>query len=377
MSPVFRRYKGQRIKHGSKDYHKGTWYAEGTVDGQYYKESLKHRAKTREDAQREEDKIISRIRGGEYEFHKDKTTFEDYVREYYEPRIRRENATWENNKKFQLERLTAFFGHYKLKAITPQLCEQYLEHRQRQKVNCQDCRHGRHGKAECSAPFIAPSTVNRDLVTLRHLFNQARDVDRKIKYSPMDGIKNLTEPPSRNRILTTNEKKRLFEVLNEMPVLRSIVLLGLLTGWRRGQILSIKKEDLDYTRQAVFRGKSKKNPSGWMPVNSAAWTLLTRLAEQVESGHLLRYPYTGEPVKCFKQSWWKALEKAGIENFRFHDIRRCFATELFSQGAREFEVQRALGHSKLETTNIYVNVYDEVLRAALEQQGVNYSDLVM
>jgi len=69
----------------------------------------------------------------------------------------------------------------------------------------------------------------------------------------------------------------------------------------------------------------------------------------------------------FKRSWRTILEKAGIEDFRFHDLRHTFATELLEIGAGEFEIQTALGHSEIKTTHGYTHVKNENLRRNLEQ----------
>src|SRR5687768_14779279 len=81
---VWKRFRAKKIVRGQKDYDKGTWIAEGKVDGQYYKEALpRETIKTAEQARAKDDEIRIQIRSGEFEFAKDKTTFSSYVDNEY------------------------------------------------------------------------------------------------------------------------------------------------------------------------------------------------------------------------------------------------------------------------------------------------------
>lgn len=146
-------------------------------------------------------------------------------------------------------------------------------------------------------------------------------------------------------------------------------MLALTTGWRKEQILSVKKSDLDYTNRAVSIIKSKKTPPRKVPVSSFAWQIFARLAEAAKSDYLFYNEKTGERLGDFKKAWGTALKSAGIADFRFHDWRHTFATDLFELGAESFTIQTALGHSEIKTTEIYTHVKDNVLRKQLEQLG--------
>ncbi|MGI8494921.1 MAG: tyrosine-type recombinase/integrase [Pyrinomonadaceae bacterium] len=172
----------------------------------------------------------------------------------------------------------------------------------------------------------------------------------------------LPDPPSRERFLSDEEKRKLLAAVSHDKRLTSIILIGLLTGWRKGQILGVRKIDLDYINKAVTIKKSKQSPPRKVPVSLMAWSIFVNLAENAED--YLFGNRDGNRLGDFKDSWWKALSEA--ENFHFHDLRHTFATDMITGGARDFTVQVALGHANIKTTGIYAHIQNDYLRAALE-----------
>lgn len=404
---VYKRYKGKRVKHGSKDYNKATWVAEGTRGGQYYKEALKD-AKTLKDAEIAEDEIIAKIRAGEYSFHKDSTTFSDYVEHIYEPRVRVNNISWKRNKQYQLVRLKNHFGKFKLKQITRPMCEDYRERRREETVPCQKCANvapdcyrcrGENARykppcfmcrkrladlaehrASCRPAKVSNATVNRDLVTLSDIFTDAC-IDKKIKENPMQYVKLLPEAEPRSRILSPAEKDRLFAVLSNHKIsepmrrMRALILIACTTSWREGRIMGLEKEHLNYENYSVWVRSSKQDKAKIAPVSRVTWAVLEDLAARVESGPLFRSSRDGAPLRNFpKDSWKKLLELAEIKNLTFHDLRHQAATDLYQLGAKLFGIQNALGHAQITTTQRYVAIPDESLRNDLEALGDVYEN---
>ncbi len=366
---TYKRLKGKRIKRGETDYNKATWIAEGQVDGVRYHQTLKD-AKNKSDADRFENEIIIKIRHGEYDLHTDKTTFAGFIEKIYLPYCRLNNASYKQ-KTYEVNFLKTFFKGALLKNISPQKCEEYKTWRLDQKKRCQKCISNTHGDTPCLETKVSTSTVNRELTTLKKLLNVAV-ANRKIKENPMRFVSMLAEPPPRERFLTDDEKRRLFEAIGSDKRLLAIVLIGLLTGWRKGQILSVRKKDLDFERKAVSIIKSKRNPARKVPVSQAAWNIFEALAGKADD-----YLFTnkeGNQLGDFKESWWNALKKAEIEDFHYHDIRRSAATELLHLGANAFTIQTALGHSSINQTAIYAKAMEKDLRSALDEMGEGYLD---
>lgn len=367
---VYKRFYAKKVVRGDRNYDKGTWYARGMVDGVRYHKPL-NSAKTKAEALAEEDLIVAKIRHGEFDYIQDKTKFSEFVDEIYLPYCRVNNVNY-RQKTYELKTLKDFFGKSKLKAVSPSKIEEFKRKRLAEKRRCQKCLNDKHevGKT-CESPLVSTSAINRELSTLRKLFSVAVQ-NRKLKENPMRFVKMLAEPKPRERYLSDYEKQRLFASAGDNKRLLSIVLLGLSTGWRKGQILHIKTSDLDSKNKAVSIIKSKKNPPRKVPVSTFAWEIFEKLAEQAEEAGtewLFFNEKTKERLGDFRTTWRTALKNAGIEGFRFHDLRHTFATDLLELGAAAFTIQTALGHSEIKTTEIYTHVKDNLLRKQLEQLG--------
>ena len=274
--PVFKRYKGKKVTRADKNYDKATWIAQGMVGGERYHVALKT-AKTKADAEIEEDLIIGKMRVGEFGFIKDNTKFAGFVDEIYLPYCVMNNVGYVQ-KVCECNSLKSFFGNIALKSITSGKIEDYKRWRSSQRVRCQKCLNDRHEADEvCSPRLVSPTTVNLDLSTLKKLLNVAIE-NRKLKDNPMRFVKMLPKPPSRKRYLSNEEIVKLIEAIGENRRLLAIVLIGLATGWRKGQILSVRKADMNYVNQMVTLIKSKKVPERTIPVSDFVWRILDDLA---------------------------------------------------------------------------------------------------
>ncbi|HXG84010.1 MAG TPA: site-specific integrase [Pyrinomonadaceae bacterium] len=180
----------------------------------------------------------------------------------------------------------------------------------------------------------------------------------------MSRVNMLPEAEPRTRFLSEDEKKRLFAAIGGDKRLMAIVLIGLLTGWRKGQILGIQKRHLDADNIAVTIKKSKRCRERLVPVSLLIWNIFSALADEAED--FLFVNRDGNPLGDFKDHWWKVLKEAGISDFHFHDLRHTFATDMIAAGGQSVTVQAALGHANIKTTGIYTHISNENLRAALE-----------
>lgn len=360
---VFKRWKGERINSLHPKYKEAKWTCEFHADGKNYKKAIPF-ARNQKEAENFEREFRASVLGGNVEVFVDKTNFADFVENVYLPMAKNNNPSY-LTKVYECQTLTGFFGDYRLRAITPALIETFKTKRRSDRVRCQKCKFGK--KHDCDQPYVSPSTVNRELTTLSKILEVAR-VGRKISENPMRFVKKLSEPDPRERFLSADEKERLLRVLqtegNEQ--LLAIVLIAVLTGWRRGQILSLRRSSLDPRSQSVRLIKSKGAKARFVPVASVVWSLLSGLAEKTED-FLFTNPKTGKQLMDFGRNWETACRKAGIEGLRFHDLRRTFAVEMLNLKVGEFTIQTALGHSSIQTTQIYAQVQNDGLRESLER----------
>lgn len=365
---VWKRYKGKKVLRGNPDYNKATWIAEGKVDGRSYKKSLpKETIKTAEQARTQDDAIRAKIRNNEYDFLRDKTKFSDFVDADYLPYAKQQNANYKT-KIFETNPLKLFFKQTFLKSITPQLCEQYKNWRRLQYKRCQKCAYDLHDN--CDRELISPSTVNRELTTLSAILTRAAFLG-KIKDNPMRFVGKLAEPESRERFLTEDEKVKLLYEVSKHKLLHLYVLLAIMTGWRSGQILSQRRSALDAETRTALLIKSKQQKVRRVSVSNQVWRILSFLSAQSPDDYLFYNPKTKTRYLSFKRKWTEALKRAAIADFRFHDLRRCFASDMLKVSASDLLIKNALGHSRIDTTSIYARAENELLRESLNAVSDN------
>jgi integrase len=195
----------------------------------------------------------------------------------------------------------------------------------------------------------ADATVNRYLEALSKMFNVAI-ANNLIKEN------SLKQVNYKIRFLSKNEEIRLFEVLDKNShyhYLKPIVLCSLQTGMRRGEILHLEWTNIDfYTKHIELlqtkSGKSRKIPISTKFMNELQKLKANKVSEYVFTNQLTKTKYTE-----IKKGFNKALEKAEIHNFRFHDLRHTAATRMTEMGIDLAVVQEKLGHSDVRTTMRY------------------------
>ncbi|MFZ2407714.1 MAG: tyrosine-type recombinase/integrase [Methylobacter sp.] len=172
------------------------------------------------------------------------------------------------------------------------------------------------------ADGVSNSTVNRMLSILRSILNRAKDDWEWIDTVP--GFRFLPEPPGRVRWITRDESVRL---INELPEhLKFMVRFSLATGLRESNVTHLQWSHVDMNRRCawVLADQAKAGKAIPVPLNDDAIEIL---AEQVGKHDVRVFTYKGNVVndgntKAFR----KALKRAGIEDFRWHDLRHTWAS---------------------------------------------------
>lgn len=259
-------------------------------------------------------------------------------------------------------------GHLKLAEITPALI---AEHRGKLAAGTytrgKPGRRGSKYKAGETPRQIprSPSTVNRYIACLRHLFTICRREWHWTSHNPMDGVSMLREGKGRIRCLSDDERKALLAETAKDATLHTFVVIALSTACRAGELLKLEWSDVDLKGgRLLFRQTKNTQPrSAWL--TGEALRLLKQHAKVRRlkgglvfepSGKGKAYPY----AKPFKA----AIEAAGIEDLRFHDLRHTAATYLAQAGATEQQL-RAIGGWKSGIVSRYVHLAAEDSREAL------------
>ncbi len=161
------------------------------------------------------------------------------------------------------------------------------------------------------------ATVNRTLALLRAILRRCVNDWEWLDRAP--AVKLLKEPTRRIRFLTQGHALIL---LQELPLhLREMAIFALATGLRAANVTRLTWEQVDLSRNLawVHPDQAKARRAIAVPLNDMAASVLAR---QVGKHPVRVFTYRGKPIgQVSTRAWYHALERAGIENFRFHDLR--------------------------------------------------------
>ncbi|MBM4354522.1 MAG: hypothetical protein FJ109_12160 [Deltaproteobacteria bacterium] len=244
-------------------------------------------------------------------------------------------ASWARDE-LCLRHLAGFFGDRLLSEVSSFLIEQYKRSRQAQ---------------------VSARTINIELACLRNLFNRAiawglaRD-------NPVKNVKFFREDNSRVRYLTQEEARRLLEHCPDN--IRPIVILALHTGMRRGEILGLRWDDIDFGARTIHLRRTKNGRPRDVPMTETVARMLLDLKAKAKEKALF-YTAVGKtrPLRDFRTAWERALRLAGIQDFRFHDLRHTAASQLAMAGVNMRTIQEILGHRSPAMTQRYTHLSPE------------------
>jgi len=230
-------------------------------------------------------------------------------------------------------------GDSRLDKITPELIAVH-----RDRLLGAECRGHRHKTAK---PRSA-ATVRNYLIELSRLFALAVRELRVMEHNPCARV---TKPPASQevvRFLSDDERTALLAAckVSDSPDLYPFVLFALTTGARKGEIAGLEWTRVDLPRRWAIFPRTKNGEARGVPLTAAVCALLSDRP---------RTDARVFPVDITK-AWHGAVARAGIANFRFHDLRHSCASALVQNGANLAEVATLLGHRGLAMTLRYAHV---------------------
>lgn len=206
------------------------------------------------------------------------------------------------------------------------------------------------------AEIVSASTVNRDMETLKHLLSCAVE-SGIIQVNPASKVKNLKVEPFRERYLTFKEKEELLKACKNNIVLHAVVLTALETGMRRGEIMNLEWKSVDFNLKQITLTQTKNNEKRSLPITDRLFQELYALWSIRQSDYVFEKP-DGTRYGDWKKSFATACRRAGIDNFRFHDLRHTFASHLRLLGVDLGTIRELLGHKSLQMTMRYAHISD-------------------
>jgi site-specific recombinase XerD len=216
----------------------------------------------------------------------------------------------------------------------------------------------------------SPTTVSIDLRAIKAAFNKAVDWNY-IDKNPCKKVSPIKIPDRTPSYLAKADFRRLYYGIKE-EWLRDIVLFAVVTGMREGEVINLKWESVEIEKSIVhvrnsssFRSKMGKERA--IPLNSVAARIIKA---RPHGGAFVFTDRNGEQIRQFHLThiFKKYVRKVGLgEEIHFHSLRHTFASWLVQEGVPLYYVQKLLGHSSINVTQVYSHTTDENLRKAVEQ----------
>lgn len=194
--------------------------------------------------------------------------------------------------------------------------------------------------------------VNRTTELIRSILNKAHKKWGWIDSVPH--IRRFKEPKKRIRWLTHEEAERLLKELPEHT--KAMAMFTLATGLRESNVTGLEWSQIDLHRKIawIHADQSKSDKVIRVPLNQDAIDILI----QQRGKHSIRvFTYRGQPVnKAGKKCWREALKRAGIENFRWHDLRHTWASWHVQSGTPLNVLQELGGWSSYDMVLKYAHL---------------------
>ncbi len=198
---------------------------------------------------------------------------------------------------------------------------------------------------------VSAGTVIRELAYLSAIINQARKEWGINVPNPVQMVRKPQSPQSRSRVLTDDEISKLLMALEptgrRSQWTKPAVQLALATAMRRGELLSLRWEHVDLQNRTAFLSDTKNGESRTVPLSTAAVQVFAELPRHI-SGVVI-------PVKFFSldAAFKRARKRAGLEDVRFHDLRRTAITRMAEKLPNVIELAAVSGHKSLMVLKRY------------------------
>lgn len=211
---------------------------------------------------------------------------------------------------------------------------------------------------------LSPASVNRICAVLKAVYNMA-ERHGIIKQSANLAHKiRVLRPKLRTRYLSKDEAKRLIERLeNDNHRYADIILLIMLTGARKSEIINARWIDIDFENRTLTVPISKSNEPRQIELSEKAIAIMER-----QKGNDTDYLFpalTGRGKRPDLFGYWKSIRNdLGLDDVRIHDLRHSYASFLVNSGHSLYVVQKLLGHKSPRTTQRYSHLDKQTLARA-------------
>jgi|SRR5690625_2703707 len=278
-------------------------------------------------------------------------------------------------------RILPALGHYKLEDITHVHINGFLE--------------------SLGEDKLASSTIKKHYNVIRNIFNLATK-NEIINKNPFDKVDKPIVRYKPGQVYNSEELKQLYQLLNKEKNKQQVLIvkLALNTGMRKGEILGLQWDDIDFTTNTIHikhslsytkasgyilkdpktEGSNRKVAPPKKLMEELKKHIYKKKTDRMEASELweggkYHFVFSSDLGKPLHQNvpsrWWnrfidrvnrefKKEDKPSFKKIRFHDLRHTAATDLINRGANTHSISKRLGHANIKTTmNIYGHYLEE------------------
>lgn len=275
-------------------------------------------------------------------------TFREMIAKYLKEHSARNKTPKSHDRDKELaNHLLKFFGDSILTEISPQSIYEY-------KVKRRD-----------EGP--SPRTINYELALMSHAFNLAIKEWEWLKENPVSKVSREKVNNLRERWLTFEEENRLLDASPKW--LQELIIFSLETGLRQGELLNLQWPQVDLFRKTITILEQKNKGKDTLPLNERAFEVLkARGKVRHIKTHLVFFNKKGNKIGVgnLLRAFYSVVKKAGIQHFRWHDLRHTFATRLAQAGVDLYKIQKLGRWKQISMISRYAHHCPESLREGVE-----------
>jgi integrase len=225
---------------------------------------------------------------------------------------------------------------------------------------------------------VSVYTANRAIGLLGCMFKMACEWGNNDEmYNPVTGIKKFKEA-SRDRFIQPAELQVFFQALEEETnyQFRDFIALSLLIGQRRSNMLSMRWENVNLVDQDMpfaYFPDSKNGEPQRIPLSTQAYDILKNMKKR-QGNPAKGWVFPSEAKKStsghiedYHRPWYALLERAGLEDLRFHDLRRTFGSYQAISGSSTQIIGKALGDKSQIATLVYSRLTLDPVRESIQR----------
>ncbi|MHB8232927.1 MAG: tyrosine-type recombinase/integrase [bacterium] len=212
---------------------------------------------------------------------------------------------------------------------------------------------------------LSVAYTNRLTAVLKRMFVKASDWEliTEDDLKRIRKVKLLKGEVKRLRYLADDEAERL--ISNCDNYLKPIVITALNTGMRKSEILNLTWDRVDMLNRVILLDTTKNGERREIPINDNLYESLSGIVRRINVKHVFFNPRTVKPYNDIKKGFSAALGKSHILDFRFHDLRHTFASQLVMKSVDLATVRDLMGHKDIKMTLRYSHLSKTHLKEAV------------